>query len=246
MTERRFRVAPGVLDAERVELTGDEARHVRVMRLDVGDAVGLFDGVGGAARGVLEAVSADRVSVRVVAREATAAEAPVSVTLVQAVPVKFQRLDTTARLCTELGVARIVPVVSAHTQVPPGGVRIIGKRAERWRRIVEAAAKQSGRAVVPPIDEPVAFADLPWDQLPTARFLLTLTATVSLREALAQAPASDCAVLVGPEGGWTAAEEAAAADYGCVAVALGPRVLRADSAAPVALSLVQSAWGDLR
>jgi 16S rRNA (uracil1498-N3)-methyltransferase len=72
-----------------------------------------------------------------------------------------------------------------------------------------------------------------------------LTAGRSLAGALREIPAADCAVLVGPEGGWAAAEEAALAAAGANPVTLGPRVLRADSAAPVALSIVQSVWGDL-
>jgi len=241
----RFRVAPGSLGAEFVDLADDESHHLRVMRLQPGAKVELFDGAGVAAAGVVETTGPDAARVRVVDVEVAKAESPVAITLVQAVPVKMQRLDATVRLCTELGVAEILPVVSAHTQLPAGGLEMLDRRVERWRRIAESAAKQSGRAVVPRIAAVAAFAELNWAELSPVRFLLEPGAATSLAAQLGASDREACALLVGPEGGWDDGERAMARQEGASEVTLGPRVLRADSAGPTALALVQTAWGDL-
>jgi len=241
----RFRVAPGSLGAEFGYLAADEAHHLRVMRLQPGAPVELFDGAGIAAAGIVERTDPDSARVRVVGLEPGKGESPVAITLVQAVPVKFQRLDVTVRLCTELGVAEILPVVSAHTQLPAGGLGVIERRVERWCRIAESAAKLSGRTAVPRIGEAIALADLNWANLSPARFLLEPTATVSLAAELGASSGESCALLVGPEGGWDDDERALALQQGAAAVTLGPRVLRADSAGPAALAVVQASWGYL-
>jgi len=215
------------------------------MRLQPGAAVELFDGAGVAAAGVVESTGPDSVRVRVSDVGVAEAESPVAVTLIQAVPVKFQRLDTTVRVCTELGVVEILPVASAHTQLPAGGPEVLERRVERWRRIAESAAKQSGRALVPQIHAVVAFADLHWASLPRERFLLEPTAATSLAMQLHASKGESCALLVGPEGGWDDGERARARQEGASEVTMGPRVLRADSAGASALTLVQAAWGDL-
>ena len=184
MSTRRFRVEPGSLAGDFAEFARDEAHHLRVMRLQAGTTVELFDGEGNAALGVLEDDDSDQLRVRVVETVATLAESPVAVTLVQAVPVKLQRLDTTVRLCTELGVREIIPVVAAHAQLPAGGGSVLSRRAERWRRIAESAAKQCGRTVVPRIAPAASLAEIEWAQLPTSRFLLQPTAVRSLAAAL--------------------------------------------------------------
>lgn len=245
MSEPRFRVAPGSLAGEFVDLTVDEAHHLRVMRLQPGAPVELFDGAGVAAAGVVENTSVDSARVRVVGVEVAKGESPVAITLVQAVPVKFQRLDATVRLCTELGVAEILLVVSARTQLPAGGLEVIERRVERWRRIAESAAKQSGRAALPRIASVVAFAGMNWASLSPVRFLLEPTAATSLAAELGASEGDSCALLVGPEGGWNDDERATARQEGASEVTMGPRVLRADSAGPTALALVQAAWGDL-
>jgi len=241
----RFRVAPGSLGGEFVDLAADEAHHLRVMRLRSGTRVELFDGNGVAAAGIVEDAGPDTARVRLVDVELGPTESPVVITLVQSVPVKFQRLDTTVRLCTELGAAEIVPVASAHTQLPGGGLDVLERRVERWRRIAESAAKQSGRTVVPTIRSVVAFADMEWADLARVRFLLEPGAATTLAMELGAAKAGRCALLVGPEGGWHGNERALAREHGAVEVAMGPRILRADSAGPAALALVQAAWGDL-
>ena len=245
MSGPRFRVAPGSLDGAFVDLVADEAHHLRVMRLQPGARVELFDGAGVAADGIVENAGPDATRVRVIDVQQAQTESPVAITLVQAVPVKFQRLDATVRLCTELGVAEILPVVSAHTQLPAGGLEVLERRVERWRRIAESATKQSGRATVPKICAVVAFGDMNWSNLSRTRFLLEPTARTSLAAELGASRRESCALLVGPEGGWDDDERELACEQGVSEITMGPRVLRADSAGPVALALVQAAWGDL-
>lgn len=245
MSGPRFRVAPGSLDGAFVDLVADEAHHLHVMRLQPGATVELFDGAGVAAAGIVENAGPDATRVRVIDVQQAQTESPIAITLVQAVPVKFQRLDATVRLCTELGIAEILPVVSAHTQLPAAGLEVLERRVERWRRIAESATKQSGRATVPKISAVVAFVDMNWANLSRPRFLLEPTARTSLVAELGASRGESCALLVGPEGGWDDDERELAFEQGASEVTMGPRVLRADSAGPAALALVQAAWGDL-
>jgi 16S rRNA (uracil1498-N3)-methyltransferase len=245
MAVRRFRVAPGDLDATTLVLSAEETRHLQVMRLGVGASVELFDGAGGVATGKVLDTQAAQARVEVIGPREATAESPVALTLVQAVPVKPQRLDDTVRICTELGVSTMIPVLSTRSQVPAGGPAALARRVVRWRRIAESAAKQCGRAVIPTVHEVTALTAVEWGSVPARRFLLDPEATTSLRAALATGRGASCAICVGPEGGWTADEWSALSASGALPVSLGPRVLRADTAGPVATAMVQSFWGDL-
>lgn len=245
MTRRRFRVAPGAIQGEAVALPSAEAHHVRVMRLAAGANVELFDGAGVVGAGQIIDPAAEPVIVRIIDVGGEAGESPVRTTLIQAVPVKPQRLDVTVRLATELGVTRVMPIISARGQMPAGGLAALQRRAERWQRVAETAAKQCGRSVVPAIDQPVPLGELDWDRVPSPRFLLDPGGDAPLTAALTAERAGECALIVGPEGGWEPGEITAFEGRGAVGVTLGPRVLRADSAGPAALALIQAAWGDL-
>lgn len=216
---------------------------MQVMRLAPGDRVFLFDGEGVEVEGRLRALGSDGAEVEVVGAISADTESPLSVVLVQAVPVKVPRMDTIVRQCTELGVERIVPVISARGQTPGGGDRALQRRSERWRRIAATAAQQCARPRIPQIDEPTRWAQLEWAGLPAPRLLLHPQG-VSMREA-AGGDVAGLSLLVGPEGGWSDEEVAAAREAGAQPVACGPRVLRADTAGAVAVALAQYLWGDL-
>jgi 16S rRNA (uracil1498-N3)-methyltransferase len=233
---------------ETVLLPKDEAEHlVRVLRLGPGDMVAVFDGRG--LECLAKVVTAERRDVRVqlISRVEPAAEAAVPLTLVQAV-LKGDKMDEIVRDAVMLGVAAIQPIVTTRTEVTVAAL-IRGGRLDRWRRVALASVKQSHRAVIPDIRSPLTFES--WLGEPQAAVTLMLVepgaATSaeplsSLRER--QIP-SDAAIVVGPEGGWTDAERAAAGERGMRAVALGHRTLRADAVPIAAISVLQFLWGDL-
>ena len=226
-----------------VSLPEDEAGHLRrVLRVTAGAAVRIFDG-----RGLeVEArvASVDRTGVTVELGEPVVAvpEWSVRVTLAQAA-LKGDKIDDVIRDAVMMGVTSIQPLLTARTEVP-AAVFSRGRRLERWQRIAVSSAKQCGRAVVPPVLAPCPLADCLDGRTPGPVLILVEPAAAPPGRARwppADAPRS-ATLLVGPEGGWTDDEVARSLEAGCLPVSLGPRTLRADAAAIVALSVLQYLW----
>lgn len=247
---RRFRVAALDADADGVLDPGPHVlRHLRVLRAAVGDEIYLFDGRGEELRAVITRLDGDALRVRVIDRVLRDVESPLTTCLVQAVPARAARMETIVRQSTELGVGRIVPVITRRSQQARASASRRRRLAQRWRRIADSAAEQCGRSRVPGIDDPAPYADLDWEGLPRP-LLLTHPAADGGESPDTRALAggkrpSGATVLVGPEGGWSDDEIEIAVAHGAAALRLGPRVLRADSAGPVALAVLQYLWGDL-
>lgn len=234
----RLFVPPERLAGARVVLAGDEHRHlIKVLRLAVGDEVVLFDGRGAEVLARLVAVDARSAELTLGERRSVAVGAA-EITLLQGVP-RGERMDLIVQKTTELGVGHIVPVLAARCVALPAS-----SRARRWATIAQEAARQSGRADVPTVAEPQALAAALAAVAAGVRLVLhERTRGRSLRSAL---PATGAvALLVGPEGGFTDDEIALAEGHGFVAVGLGPRILRAETAALVAVALAQAAAGGL-
>lgn len=203
-------------------------RHAQVRRVQPGDGLLLFDGGGHDWPATVLAVGRSAVQVRVGEPLVVDRELPMAVTLAVVMPAN-ERMDTLVEKATELGVAAIQPLQAARSVL-----RLAGERAERkrahWQAIAEAACEQCGRARVPavaPVQELAAW--LPQAPAGATKLLLSLDAGA---EALASRAAGATAVVTlnGPEGGFAPEEEAAARAAGFAPVALGPRVLRADTA----------------
>jgi 16S rRNA (uracil1498-N3)-methyltransferase len=238
----RLFVPPEQLGSDTVELLGDAHRYLtRVLRLGPGDPVTLFDGadmeidariVGAGPRSTRLALGQRRRVTR----------SGSQITLLQAMP-RGERMDLLVQKATELGVARIVPLTSARTVAQPGAEG----RPRRWRTIAEEAARQCGRADVPLIDPvgPLGLALQAAAPAPAVKFIVWEGARDrSLRRAL-QGNEPQLIVLVGPEGGFTDEEVAAAREAGFQPVGLGPLILRSETAALVAVAICQAATGGL-
>jgi 16S rRNA (uracil1498-N3)-methyltransferase len=243
MSDRRLFVPPERLAGSRVTLTGDEHRHLgRVLRARPGMAVTLFDGAGGEVAARVERVGRDETELALGERRTPAAPPATPITLLTAVP-RGARMDLLVQKTCELGVARIVPLVTERSVVRPEP----GRRGSgvRWETVAREAARQCGRADLPIVDAPATLAAaLGLPGLPARRLVLwERLSGRSLRSTLG-APAPT-ALLVGPEGGFAPGEVAAAEAAGFVPVALGPRILRVETAAIVAVALVAEANGDL-
>ena len=242
MTRPRFYV-PG-LDPSRDEtiLPSDESHHlVRVMRLVAGDEIAIFDGQGHEFQA--RVVRADRNGAAVAIGEPilTTPEPAVPTVLVQAV-LKGDKMDAVVRDATMAGVERIVPVVTERSLV---GLNALARAHahERWQRVAVASAKQCRRARLPAIDRPQSLTE--WLEAPfDGRRLLFVEPSSDahgvqpMRAALAGSVPPAIACIVGPEGGWSSAEQAAAASAGCALASLGQMTLRADAVGLVAVSLV--------
>lgn len=235
---------PGPLAAGRLcAVQGDAANHIaRVLRLGAGDALIVFDGEGGEYAARIEAVRKGEVTVAVLERRAVGRESPLPLTLAQGVS-RGERMDWVVQKATELGVSRLVPVLTERSVVRLDPRQAQSKR-RHWQGIAVAACEQSGRDRVPEVASPVALVQF-LRALPQGgtRLLLSPEGSAAL-EALAP-PAGDLIVLIGPEGGLTEDERRAACGQGFTALRLGPRVLRTETAAVAALALLQHRFGDI-
>ncbi len=225
-----------------VELPSSAAHHAaKVLRMRVGDALVLFDGRGGEYNASLEGIDKKRVVVSVNSHVDIERESPLAVTLVQAVSSR-DRMDVTLQKAVELGVARIVPVMSQRSVVRLSGERA-DQRVQHWQQVVVAACEQCGRNQVPHVEALiplVTFLERP--QSSVGRWMLSPHAEHALRSL--EKPLTAVELLVGPEGGLTAEEERAAVDAGFMPVRIGPRILRTETAAPALLAAMQALWGD--
>jgi 16S rRNA (uracil1498-N3)-methyltransferase len=240
MSRRRW-IADEVV-GDTAALVGEHAAHLaRVLRAEVGQEFDIptADGV---RRGVITAVGDARVEFRL--GDVQAWKPLPSITLALAI-FKFDRMEWAIEKCTEIGVARIIPVIARRTDAHLATAAV--KRHERWQRLVRQAAEQSRRAAVPEVAVPVMLKDLA-GVLPAAGMTRIVLAE-SLAESVdsdrlgdvLQAGVHEVVLAVGPEGGWAAEELAWFRAAGWVAASLGQTILRAETAAIVAIALALEA-----
>ena len=239
----RFFVEDGIPGPGPLRLKGEAAGHMgRVLRARAGQEVVLFDGRGGEYPAVITAVTRRGVELDVAPRADAERESPVAITLLQGL-CRGERMDLVVRKATELGVARIRPVLAGRSVVRLDGRRT-DSRLAHWRAIVVSACEQCGRNRLPELLPP-----LPLDDALAARdedlgVLLDPTAPCGPEGLPAPGPRGR-ALLVGPEGGLAEDERARATDAGFRGIRLGPRVLRTETAAIAGVVLLQSRFGDL-
>jgi 16S rRNA (uracil1498-N3)-methyltransferase len=227
-------------------LTDGEAHHaLHVLRLQVGDEVNVFNGRGHEARCSIAEIARDTVRLTEL-QHSTASPVRYRITLAQAVPKKT--MDLIIQKATELGVAAIMPLISERTVVRLGAERDSKhSRADRWRDIALEACKQCGNNWLPEVHPPQMFHD--FLDAP-GRFDLKLIASLRsgakpLKSILSTTPplhhstTPSVLLLIGPEGDFTPAELDLAESAGCIPLSLGPLVLRAETAALYALSILQ-------
>jgi len=239
----RFFVDDALRAESRVTLGRDAAHHAaRVLRLRAGDPLIVFDGRGGEYSARVATLERERVVVEVGAWRDVERESPLAVTLVQGISAA-ERMDFTVRKAVELGAAAIQPLLSARSVVRLKDART-ESRLEHWRRIAIAACEQCGRNRVPVLQPPLAVADYcKQDNAAALRLLLAPEAPARLRDLAAHATGPVLAA-VGPEAGFSAQEEAMLATAGFVAVSLGARVLRTETAAIAVLAALNALAGD--
>ncbi len=229
----------------KARLQGGEFRHLqRVLRLREGDGVTLFDDAGIEHEGVIVSLSPRVATVRITASAASARESPLAVTLYQGVP-KGRKMDLIVEKATELGVVAIVPFISVFGTSSIATAQ--GKR-ERWQRITLAAAKQSGRTTIPEVGATLTFPEVVMAAAAMDRsflFFENAGATALPPSGDGTPTATSAAVIIGPEGGFNSEEASRALNAGIAICGLGPRILRTETAAIVALALVQARFGDL-
>ena len=239
----RVHVDANLHTGQRLTVEGAAGNHIsRVLRLRTGDALTLFNGQGGEYGGSIEEIHRDTVVVSVLERREMERESPFQLTLAQGIS-RGERMDWVVQKATELGVWRIQPLFTERSVVQLDEKQAI-RKIQHWRSIAVAACEQSGRNRVPEITQPVGLYRMLEQHTPGGTALL-LSPGASLRIADIASAAADAKVLIGPEGGLADVEQAAAIKSGFTPVRLGPRVLRTETAAVCALTLLQQKFGDL-
>lgn len=238
---QRLHVADDLREGQEVVLPPEQAHYVGgVIRLPVGGAILLFNGRDGEWRA--RRVEGGKREVRLRVDGATRPQTPAGIIDYAFAPLKHARLDYMVQKAVEMGIGRLSPVITRHTQVSRLNL-------ERMAANAIEAAEQCGILSLPAVDAPVALET--WlTSLPTDRLLVFCDEGAPVADplaALTAAPEGMPSVLIGPEGGFAPEERRLLAAHPlCVRLSLGPRILRADTAAIVALSLVQATRGDLR
>jgi 16S rRNA (uracil1498-N3)-methyltransferase len=227
-----------------VALAPTASHHLlHVLRARPGDPVTVFDGSGSEFSATILSNDRGGVTVKLIDGGAVNRESPLRCTLVQAVSAG-ERMDYTLQKAVELGVACLHPVISERSVVRLDAARA-AKRHAHWQQVVIAACEQCGRTTVPEVSLPLEFGEWlatlsrPADQ---PRAMLSPEGKQRFRDL--PRPAAGITLLAGPEGGFAPHEIAQARTHGFLEIRLGPRILRTETAALAALSVMQTMWGD--
>lgn len=243
MNQPRFYCREPLSPGAHIDLPEPVARHaVRVLRLQPGAAIVLFDGRGGEYEARIERIEKDRVVAALGAWRDVERESGLAVTLIQAVQAG-EKMDYTVQKAVELGVSHIVPVDSRRSVT-----RLTGERAARrvahWQGVAAAACEQCGRNQVPQLAPLERLEN--WLARPANGMLRLILAPDAEQALVDLPPVSNVQMLIGAEGGLDPQEIVAAQQVGFRAVRMGPRILRTETAGLAALAAMQALWGDFR
>lgn len=252
----RFFVSVDSVDTEnnKIAITGEDVKHIRsVLRGMPGDSLELSDGIGMDYEVVIETIEKDSINTKITRAWSNKTEPPVDITLFQGVP-KADKMEFIIQKCVELGVTRIVPVITERTVVKFGNSSDSAAKAVRWNRIALEAAKQCDRGIVPKVEVPVRFDEalklaeccmlklLPYEEEKSGSFREYLGEQKQRCEACKKA---NVAVFIGPEGGFSPLEAQTAVRAGFRSVTLGPRILRTETAGIAVISILMYELGGM-
>ncbi|MDQ3927723.1 MAG: 16S rRNA (uracil(1498)-N(3))-methyltransferase [Chloroflexota bacterium] len=226
-----------------IQLTGPTYEQIRrVLRMRPGDHVAVFDGGGREYHLTLGEFGKGEVYGRIVEQYDVATEARCQVVMYMSLLNKSEKFEWALQKCTELGAAHFVPVIVARSVTSSA-------RTERWERIIQEAVEQSGRGLLPSISSALPFQQAVQQAVeqPSLALMPEVTGEQPLGEVLAHSPSTHDTVslFIGPEGGFTPEEQDFARRQGVELVKMGPRVLRAETAAVVALTITLERLGEL-
>lgn len=242
MQRHRFYAPPTQFNGAHVTLDADEAHHLtRVLRLSVGAQVFVFDGTGQEHLAEVAQTSKHTAELTLLEALPDQVESPLELTLAQAL-LKNDKFDWVVQKVTELGVTRLVPLLTEHCDVRKAEARA-DARLQRWRRIALEAVKQCGRRRLLEITEPLNWAE--FCEMETTALKLLLSERGGQKLSSLPGSAAAVQVAIAAEGGWSEAELASAAQHGFTPIHLGPRILRAETAAVAGAALLQQRFGDL-
>jgi 16S rRNA (uracil1498-N3)-methyltransferase len=243
---RRFFAPPEKIDGATITLSKEETHHLaRVLRLQAGQEALVFDGRGHEFRCVIFEVRSYYARLEIIEPLTPSRESDLDLTLAQGL-AKGEKFDLIVQKATELGVSRIVALATENCDVRLDEQRSV-RRVERWRRISLEAIKQCGRSKLVDIDVPLGLEEfLEGDRAASSELLLfSEKGGTAIEEAVTGLEGKSVTALIGPEGGWSPREFEMLDARNARAVSLGPRIIRAETAALVAIALIQHLLGDM-
>ena len=238
---QRFHVDQIDKSKSHLEIAGEQSHYVtRVLRLQTGDRMILFDGSGSDWTAKIIDTKRNRLLLELEERATPDRESPINLTLIQSIS-RSQRMDLVMQKSTELGVTRIVPVFSTNTIVKIKEDKI-EKKINHWRNILISASEQSGRTKIPDLISPI---QLEIECLKRYKSDLSIFYDTTGKDSYDANNPKDITAVIGPEGGFTEDEKQIAIDAGYMVMQSGPRLLRTETAPIMALSILQYLYGDL-
>ncbi len=244
MSLNRLFISTEIQPGQELNLDEDQARYIgRVLRLRTGDQLTVFNGQGGEFSATAQSIRKSAAVLLIGKHSDSNTESSLKVHLVQSIS-RGERMDFVMQKATELGVKRISPVVSEYGVVKLDTKRA-AKRRDHWQGVAESACEQSGRTRPPLIDPPMDLNAWFGSRTKETNTDLLLRSGAATALAAVPTPVSKVCLLIGPEGGFSDSEYDDAELAGFNAVSLGPRILRTETAAIAAITIVQSQWGDL-
>lgn len=224
-----------------IKLDGEEAKHIiKVLRMQVGDNITICDGAGTDYEASIESMNKNDLTACITSKKSSESESRVKITLYQCLP-KASKMEYVIQKCTELGIYKIIPCISERCVVKLNSEADEKKKVERWQAIAKAAAKQSGRGIIPQIGMPMLFKDAIADmQAHSLAFIpYENEREHTLKSVLRSAENVESAsFIIGPEGGFAPQEIQLALQNGIQSITLGKRILRTETAAEVVLSMM--------
>lgn len=244
----RFFIKRENIKNDEITVFGEDVQHIsKVLRLQTDDKIVLCDGEGNDYLAAILGMDKNSIRTGIIEKKPSKGEPDIEVVLYQGIP-KSTKMDLIIQKCTEMGVKRIVPVFTVRTIVKLESEKDERKKVERWTKIAEEAAKQSGRGIVPIIDMPVTFNEALNDaaKLDTSIIPYELEESLSIKKALVRDKVTSIGFFVGPEGGFDSGEVHKAKDMGAVPVTLGSRILRTETAGIVVLASIMYEYDQLK
>lgn len=248
----RIFLPPEKLSSDQLIITGEQAKHLSVLRVNPGEYVHVLDGHGYKYKCRVLSAHKREVSMTIIMKEPYSVESPLSITLAQGIP-KSDKMDLVIQKSTELGAGKIIPLITERSQVR------YTHKVDRWRKISLSSSQQSGRDMIPEISEPLGFIQF-LDKLNLPSSSLTKGESGGLLKIIFSGEHEESnlkkvlrsfgktkqiTLLVGPEGGFSKDEVSAAVKKGFIKVSLGPRILRTETAPLAAISIIQYELGDM-
>jgi len=232
---------------DNVTIDGDDVKHIKnVLRLNIEDIISVCDGEKSDYTVKITEIGKDTIKGEIVHREESKSEPPIEVVLFQGIP-KSTKMDLITQKATELGIIKIVPVITERTVIKIQDRKKEEKKLERWQRIAEEASKQSKRGAIPEIGSILTFKEMV-SILKDEKFVIVPyenEKNIGMKEILKSYSDGRINIIVGPEGGFEDYEIEQLVDVGARIVTLGPRILRTETAGFTAISIVLYELGDL-